>query len=131
MRSKTIAVFAALGSLCGQAVNQVTGWIVNRSVSGGNRSRRLLADTNYCRSRSACQLERTRSDDDCKENVNNITSDSTDDSAKLAWQKEIDELRVALEISSDQGIQCTGEPSVDPSRAINPNQGDSEWMDDW
>ena len=30
-----------------------------------------------------------------------------------------------------EGIECTGEPSVDPSRTVHPNQGDSEWMDDW
>lgn len=29
------------------------------------------------------------------------------------------------------GRECTGEPRVDPSRQIQPNQGDSEWIDDW
>lgn len=29
-----------------------------------------------------------------------------------------------------EGVDCEGEPSVDPSRQVQ-SQGDSEWMDDW
>jgi hypothetical protein len=32
---------------------------------------------------------------------------------------------------TQEGRACVGEPSVDPSKMIAPNQGDSEWMDDW
>jgi hypothetical protein len=31
----------------------------------------------------------------------------------------------------EEGVRCTGEPSIDPSKSVQPNQGDSEWMDDW
>ena len=31
----------------------------------------------------------------------------------------------------NDGVQCEGEPAVDPSRQIRGNEGDSEWMDDW
>lgn len=33
--------------------------------------------------------------------------------------------------NEDGGHECTGEPRVDPSRQIQPNQGDSEWINDW
>jgi hypothetical protein len=33
--------------------------------------------------------------------------------------------------NEEGGRECTGEPRVDPSRQIQPNQGDSEWVDDW
>lgn len=33
--------------------------------------------------------------------------------------------------SNDGGRICPGEPSVDPSRHIRPNQGDSEWIEEW
>jgi hypothetical protein len=34
-------------------------------------------------------------------------------------------------MDTDEGRACMGEPSVDPSKLLNPNQGDSEWVDDW
>jgi hypothetical protein len=32
--------------------------------------------------------------------------------------------------TTGEGIVCEGEPSVDPSKLIQPNQGDSEWIDE-
>lgn len=32
---------------------------------------------------------------------------------------------------TNEGMPCTGEPALDPSKMIRPNQGDSEWVDDW
>lgn len=45
----------------------------------------------------------------------------------------IQELRTADDSndSEDGGRECTGEPRIDPSRQIRPNQGDSEWIEDW
>lgn len=34
-------------------------------------------------------------------------------------------------MDTDEGRACKGEPSVDPSKLVHPNQGDSEWVDDW
>jgi hypothetical protein len=34
------------------------------------------------------------------------------------------------EFSTAEGVECDGEPSVDPSRQVQ-SVGDSEWMDDW
>ena len=59
-----------------------------------------------------------------------------------AWQRERENLRDYLaqlkqEMNEQQfsaeneGVDCPGEPSVDPSRSIDPNRGDSEWVDDW
>jgi hypothetical protein len=31
----------------------------------------------------------------------------------------------------EEGRACPGEPSVDPSKVLQWNQGDSEWMEDW
>ena len=31
----------------------------------------------------------------------------------------------------NEGRACPGEPSVDPSKVLQWNQGDSEWMEDW
>jgi hypothetical protein len=31
--------------------------------------------------------------------------------------------------TTGEGIQCEGEPSVDPSKLIQPSPGDSEWID--
>jgi hypothetical protein len=43
--------------------------------------------------------------------------------------------RVKCEIDdqfeTDEGRKCTGEPSVDPSRQVQANYGDSEWINDW
>jgi 23S rRNA pseudouridine1911/1915/1917 synthase len=41
------------------------------------------------------------------------------------------ELHDQFSVTKNEGVSCTGEPPIDPSRMINPNQGDSEWMDDW
>jgi 23S rRNA pseudouridine1911/1915/1917 synthase len=35
------------------------------------------------------------------------------------------------QFTTDEGRQCAGEPSVDPSRMVNPNKGDSEWFDEY
>ena len=54
---------------------------------------------------------------------------------KRELQEYVEKLRLEmgdiLLDSSEDGVECTGEPSVDPSKSLNPNQGDSEWMDDW
>lgn len=34
------------------------------------------------------------------------------------------------DFTTNEGVECTGEPSLDPSRQVQ-SQGDSEWMDDW
>ena len=33
--------------------------------------------------------------------------------------------------TAQEGRACDGEPSVDPSKLVNPNQGDSEWINEW
>jgi hypothetical protein len=33
--------------------------------------------------------------------------------------------------TTQEGRACNGEPSVDPSKLVHPNQGDSEWIDEW
>eukprot|EP00977_Amphora_coffeiformis_P024469 scaffold15940_cov137-Amphora_coffeaeformis.AAC.4 len=40
-------------------------------------------------------------------------------------------LELGKMFTTTEGVDCTGEPPIDPSRMINPNQGDSEWMDDF
>jgi len=53
--------------------------------------------------------------------------------AQRELQEYIKQLRVEAckAFDTNEGIYCSGEPSVDPSRIVRPNQGDSEWMDDW
>ena len=35
------------------------------------------------------------------------------------------------DFATTDGVFCTGEPAVDPSKLVRANQGDSEWVDDW
>lgn len=66
-----------------------------------------------------------------------------DDSEKIimpSWEmseslrEHVNQLKRELNLEDDDmegGVACPGEPRMDPSRTIDPNQGDSEWVDDW
>ena len=47
------------------------------------------------------------------------------------WVQEARRDLGAVMQATQEGVECTGEPAIDPSRMINANQGDSEWVDDW
>lgn len=53
--------------------------------------------------------------------------------AQESLQRYVQSVKADLsedEFSTAEGVDCEGEPSVDPSRQIQ-SVGDSEWMDDW
>lgn len=52
--------------------------------------------------------------------------------AQQALQRYVESIKGDLDgdFSTSEGVDCKGEPSVDPSRQVQ-SQGDSEWMDDW
>lgn len=57
-------------------------------------------------------------------------------SSSLSLQAYVEQIRmemgdIIMNTNTNEGRFCIGEPSVDPSKLWNPNQGDSEWMDDW
>jgi hypothetical protein len=49
----------------------------------------------------------------------------------LQYIQQLKAERKGDDVNEKGGRACTGEPRVDPSRQIQPNQGDSEWVDDW
>ena len=54
--------------------------------------------------------------------------------AQESLQRYVESVKASMSESNDfettEGVDCEGEPSVDPSRQVQ-SQGDSEWMDDW
>ena len=56
-----------------------------------------------------------------------------DESAPFTIMDAVEQAKKELgeQFSTLEGVSCTGEPPIDPSKMINPNQGDSEWMNDW
>lgn len=54
--------------------------------------------------------------------------------AQKSLQDYVERIKADLneggDFSTTEGVECEGEPSVDPSRQVQ-SQGDSEWMDDW
>ncbi|KAL3902678.1 MAG: hypothetical protein SGARI_005724 [Bacillariaceae sp.] len=38
---------------------------------------------------------------------------------------------VTSSVTSMEGVACTGEPSIDPSRAVQNPLGDSEWLEEF
>ena len=51
--------------------------------------------------------------------------------ASLATHLEQCYAELGEKFTTQEGTACTGEPPIDPSKMIRPNQGDSEWVDDW
>jgi hypothetical protein len=56
--------------------------------------------------------------------------------AQISLNAYVDKIKAELQEKgvvwdTQEGRACVGEPSVDPSKMIAPNQGDSEWVDDW
>lgn len=53
--------------------------------------------------------------------------------AQESLQRYVQSVKADLsedEFATAEGVDCVGEPSVDPSRQVQ-SQGDSEWMNDW
>lgn len=88
------------------------------------------------------------SSDDASDNFEQTTSSDEESSiwfgndkskpltpAQKSLQRYVESIKAELNkeghfTSNGEGVNCVGEPSVDPSRQVQ-SQGDSEWMDDW
>ncbi len=47
-----------------------------------------------------------------------------------AFRKHMEEVKGSFPINEDEGVDCTGEPSMDPSRMVSDNGLDSEYLSD-
>lgn len=50
---------------------------------------------------------------------------------EISYHVQQAKLELGKKFTTNEGVDCRGEPPIDPSRMINPNQGDSEWIDDF
>ena len=64
---------------------------------------------------------------EAKEPQSSLLSSTT----SLATHLEQCYAELGEKFTTQEGTACTGEPPIDPSKMIRPNQGDSEWVDDW
>ena len=103
--------------LCANAItvlhHPVTGETVSCSIPLPDKFRDILSYT------SSNIL--SSSESDC----------STPQQSTISHHVEQARRELGAKFTTMEGVDCTGEPSIDPSRMINPNQGDSEWMDDF